>query len=143
MDYYCNINNNEIKYLQNENLKEYLDGGPIICSSYFTYRCPMDSDDEASEYNGETCGYMIPQESTNHIDYIIVFDKEKKELVTAIPPIFPYLSGGCDTMIDVSSCRNNISKLYFTFKLWKENTYISFFNRRNNKGTPKKRFKEL
>ena len=57
MDYYCNINNNEIKYLQNENLKEYLDGGPIICSSYFTYRCPMDSDDEAN--NSAIFGFEI------------------------------------------------------------------------------------
>lgn len=143
MSYYCNINNNEIKYLQNENIEEYLDGGPIIHSSYFTYRCPMDSDDEASEYNGETCGFMIPQISTNRIDNIIVFDKEKKRLVKAIPPIFPYLSGGCDTMIDVSSCMNNKSKLYFTFKLWKENAYISEFNRRDKETTPKKKFKTL
>ena len=39
-----------------------------------------DSDDEATEYNGETCGYMIPQESTNMIENLVIFDKEKKKI---------------------------------------------------------------
>ena len=139
MEYYCNFTDNELKFLKDKFGN--IEGGAIIKSSFYTYRQPMDEDDIAYEYNGRRHGWIIPQESRDCIENVMIFDLNQKKIMEGVKN--PLNSGNYDISLDVLSCNTDKSKMYFTFKLFKENCYISVFNRRDKETTPKKKFKKL
>jgi hypothetical protein len=139
MEYYCDFTDNELKFLKDKFGN--IEGGTIIKSSFYTYREPIDEDDVAYEYNGQRYGWIIPQESRDCIENVMIFDLNQKKIMEGVKN--PLNSGNYDISLDVLSCNTDKSRLYFTFKLLKENCYISAFNRRDKETTPKKKFKKL
>lgn len=141
MEYYCNLTNDELKFLKDE--FDNIEGGTTIKSSFFTYRQPNEYDefDVYKEYNGERHGWIIPQESRDSIENVRIFDINERKIKEGVKN--PLNSGSYDVLLDVLSCKTYKSRLYFTFKLFKENCYISSFQSRNVTTTPKKKFRNL
>ena len=136
MEYYCNFTDDELKFLKDE--KDNIEGGAMIKSSFYTYRQPIDENDIAYEYNDKRYGWIIPQESRNCIENVMIYDINKKQIMEGLKN-----PGDYNVSLDVLSCKTDKSRLYFSFKLFKENCYISEFNRRDKETTPNKKFKNL
>jgi hypothetical protein len=135
-EYYCDITDYELKFLKDD--EGNIDGGAFIMSSFYTYK---QADEcfypQGIEYNGQRYGWIIPQESRDLRENVIIYDLNTKKTMNAVKN--PGISGDFDISIDVLSCVTNKSKLYFAFKLFRENVQISIFNRRNTEITPKKK----
>ena len=124
--------------LKEQDIKELTDG--IISLSDF-YTNTQEFNNKYTDYNGGRYGIICQNEPTEIFDGIMIDDLEVNTVRTLIKN--PGTSGGFSVTVDVSSCPTNRSKLYFTFQLFKENCYISAFNRRDKETTPKKKFKKL
>jgi len=137
-EYYCDLIDDELKFLKDE--KGNIEGGIIIKSMFYTYKYPdPDFAPELLEYNGQRHGWIIPQESRDCMENVVIYDFNQKKMMEGVK--IPLNSGNYDISLDVLSCNTYKSRLYFTFKLFKENCYISVFNRRDSETTPRKRFK--
>jgi hypothetical protein len=141
MDYYCEFTDDELKFLKDD--FNNIVGGVIIKSLFYTYKQPFYHDDIEHDYNGSRYGWIIPQESRESIQNVIIYNIDNKKLMEGVKNPRWICKGECNVSLDVSSCRTNKSRLYFTFKLFKENCYVLFINRRDTRTTPKKRFRSL
>lgn len=139
MEYYCNFTDNELKFLKDE--KGNIEGGAIIKSVFYTNKQPMDENDIYYEYNGQRHGWIIPQESRDSIENVMIYDITEKKIMEGVKN--PLNSGNFDVSLNVLSCKTDKARLYFCLKLFKENCYISRFNRRDKETTPTKKFKNV
>ena len=71
--YYCDFTDNEIEFLKDD--EGNIEGGIIIKSSFYTYRQPdTDFYPDGVEYNGQRHGWIIPQESRDSVENLIIYD---------------------------------------------------------------------
>jgi len=135
-EYYCGITDNELNFLKDD--EGNIEGGAFIMSSFYTYKqADVYFYPHGLEYNGKRYGWILPQESRDLRENVIIYDLNEKKTMNAVKN--PRNSGNFDITIDVLSCVSNKSKLYFAFKLFRENVNISIFNRSYTEITPKKR----